>query len=315
MIIFTEHFVALDYEGLRYNPCDDLIFPCVTRVDDKLESPLGKYYLYYAPHNKPGGICLAYADDLRGPWREADGNPLIEKDWAPHYEVSHISSPHVLWREDLSEIWLYYHGNNDTTRWAQSKDGRHFTYGGEAVKTPEMADMSGASYARVFNSPFTGSPGRFLMVLLLFKYEEDSWERFEKFGLYGAWSDDGEQWSLCDEPVVSLDDCGPNSFVCSPFVQTRDDKVYLVYHLDEATTRATGRNLTDVCAVEIDSALRKVGTPFTVCGRTFFGESNQRFADPCIFEEDGMVYLFGAIGPRLNQRIGVAAGKWGEGRH
>lgn len=73
--------------------------------------------------------------------------------------------------------------------------------------------------------------------------------------------------------------------------------------------------MTDVCAVEIDSALRKVGAPFTVCDRTFFGESNQRLADPCIIEEDGMVYLFGAIGPRLNQRIGVAAGKWGEGRH
>ncbi len=311
MIRFGEQFVALGFEGLEYNPCDDVIFPCVTRVDDKLEQPLGRYYMYYAPHNAPGGICLAYADDLRGPWREAKGNPLIAKDWAPHYEVGHISSPHVLWREDLREIWLYYHGDNDTTRWARSKDGIRFTYGGEAVKTPDMADMSGASYARVFNSPFSGTPGRFLMVLLLFKYEEDSWERFEKFGLYGAWSDDGERWSLCDDPIVSLADCGPISFVCSPFVQKRYDKAYLVFHLDEVTERAVGRNLTNVSAVEIDADLQKVGELFTVCDRTFFGEANQRFADPCIIEEDGEVFLFGAIGPRLRQRIGVAVGEWG----
>jgi len=309
MIKFNEHYVALSYDGLKYNPCDDLIFPCVTRVDDKLENPLGKYYLYYAPHNKPGGICLAYADDLRGPWTEVDGNPLIEKDWAPHYEVSHISSPHVLWREDLKEVWLYYHGDNDTTRWARSKDGLDFTYGGEAVKTPEMADMSGASYARVFDSPIAGSPGRFLMTLLLFKYEEGSWARFEKFGLYGAWSDDGETWVLCDEPIVSLADCGHDSFVCSPFVYPRDGKVYLVYHLDEVTDRAEGRNFTDVAAVEIDSDLQKVGKPFVVCERTYFGDENQRFADPCIIEEDGKVYLFGAIGPRLNQVIGMAVGE------
>jgi hypothetical protein len=312
VIEFTEKYIALDYADLKYNPCDDVIFPCVTRVDDRLENPLGRYYMYYAPHNAPGGVCLAYADDLRGPWRETDGNPLIAKDWAPHHDVSHISSPHVLWRPDLSELWLYYHGDNDTTRWARSKDGIHFSYGGEAVKTPEMADMSGASYARVFDSPFPGSPGRFLMVLLLFKYEEDSWARFEKFGLYGAWSDDGEKWDLCDEPIVSPSDCGADSFVCSPSVHVHEERVYLIYHLDEVTERAVGRNLTDVCAVEIDSELRKIGKPIVICKREFFGDENQRFADPCLIEEDGEVYLFGAIGPRLNQRIGCAVGEWGD---
>jgi len=306
-----EQFVALDYADLKYNPCDDVIFPCVMRVDDKLGDALGRFYIYYAPHNAPGGICLAYADDLRGPWREADGNPLITKDWAPHYEVSHISSPHVLWRDDLQEMWLYYHGDNDTTRWAWSKDGVDFVYGGEAIKTPEMADMSGASYARVFDSPFPLTPGRFLMVLLLFKYEAGSWERFEKFGLYGAWSDDGERWDLADDPIVSLADCGPNSFVCSPFVYSRNGKVYLVYHLDEVTDRAEGRNLTDVCAVEIDSNLSQVSEPFVVCERTVFGEGNQRFADPCLVDVDEATYLFGAIGPRLNQRIACVMGEWG----
>ena len=68
--------------------------------------------------------------------------------------------------------------------------------------------------------------------------------------------------------------------------------------------------MTDVAAVEIDSDLKKVGEPFVLCERRFFGEENQRFADPCVIEEGGEVYLFGAIGPRLNQRIGVTVGKW-----
>ena len=330
MIQFTESFVALDYEGLKYNPCDDLIFPSVVRVGDRVERALDDYYMYYAPHNAPGGICLAFADDLRGPWREVDGNPLIATVWEPHHHVSHISSPHAIWREDLQEIWLYYHGENTTTRWARSKDGISFTYGGEAIQT-EMAespsnlrqgfgsagvpgasarlDMSGASYARVFDSPFADSPGRFLMVVLLFKYSKGSWERFEKFGLYPAWSDDGKEWSLVDDPIVSLEDFGHQAFVCSPFVYTIGDRVYLLFHLDEVTEAAVGRNLTAVCAMEIDRDLKPVGEPFTVCDRTFFGEGNQRFADPCMIEQDGEAFLFGAIGPRLNQRIGCAVGR------
>ncbi|HCK08275.1 hypothetical protein MK139_06375 [bacterium] len=314
MFRFTEQFVALDYEGLTYNPCDDVIFPSVIRVDDKLKDPKAKYYMYFAPHNAPGGICLVCSDDLTGPWTEIDGNPLIEKDWLPHYEVSHISSPHAIWRPDLEELWLYYHGENTTTRWARSKDGVSFTYGGEAVQTPEMAEMSGASYARVFDSPFEGTP-RFLMVILLFKYAEGTWERFEKFGLYGAWSDDGEVWDLCNKPIASLDDFGPSSFVCSPFVWSRKGRTFLIFHLDEVTDAAVGRNLTSVCGLEINANLGAVSESFTVCDRAFFGEGNQRFADPCLVEEDGAVFLFGAIGPRLNQRIGCAVGTWyGDGR-
>lgn len=264
---------------------------------------------YYAPHNAPGGICLAVADDLRGPWREANGNPLIGNDWSPHYRVSHVSSPHAIWRDDLDELWLYYHGDNDTTRWARSKDGVHFWYGGEAIRTPEMADMSGASYARVFDSPFAGSPGRFLMVVLLFSYAAESWSRFEAFGLYGAWSDDGESWSLTDTPIVSLADCGPDSFVCSPFVWPVADRVILVYHQDLVTDEAVGRNLTDVMAVEIDEDLRQVGSPYLLCQRQLFGEHNVRLADPCLVQGDDEVFLFGAIGPRLNQRIGCCVGR------
>jgi hypothetical protein len=60
---FERQGIAVDHKNLRYNPADDLIFPSVIRAD-VFERPLGKYYLYYAPHDAPGGICLAYADHL-----------------------------------------------------------------------------------------------------------------------------------------------------------------------------------------------------------------------------------------------------------
>jgi len=42
--------------------------PSLIRVPDWVQSRLGTYYLYFADH-KGSYIRLAYADDLRGPWK------------------------------------------------------------------------------------------------------------------------------------------------------------------------------------------------------------------------------------------------------
>jgi hypothetical protein len=42
--------------------------PSLIRVPDWIESPLGRYYLYFG-HHLGDHIRLAYADDLHGPWR------------------------------------------------------------------------------------------------------------------------------------------------------------------------------------------------------------------------------------------------------
>jgi len=41
---FSKGTVILDYKDLRYNPCDDLIFPGVIRAADHFPRPLAKYY-------------------------------------------------------------------------------------------------------------------------------------------------------------------------------------------------------------------------------------------------------------------------------
>lgn len=108
---------------LKYNPTGEIIFPCIRGVYDKLANPLGRYYLYYGPHDAPGGICLAYGDSLEGPFTEYTANPIVSNNWQPHYNVSHVASPHVVWRADLKELWLYFHGENGTTRLARSRTG------------------------------------------------------------------------------------------------------------------------------------------------------------------------------------------------
>jgi hypothetical protein len=293
---------ALAAEGLRYNPQNDIIFPTVFRAADHLERPLGRYYLYYAPHSQPGGLCVAFADDLSGQWREHPANPLIAGSWPPNHDVEHVSSPHALWREDLGEIWLYYHGDNDTTRWATSKDGLHFEYGGEAIHAPPLG-MDGASYARVFQSPFAAAPAPYLMTLLLYQCVEGSWDRYVRHGLFGAWSTDGARWELVPRPILGQEDLAEGAFVCSPFVTRWGERVFMLYHLDEPGDDPC---LSDAYAVEIDVRLMTVGEPFLVCSRRAFGETNERIADPFLIVDGGRSYLFGSIGPRLGQRIGVS---------
>ena len=53
--LLSDGTIVLDYADLRYNPCDDLIFPSVIRTDATVAGPLANYYMYCAPHNSPGG--------------------------------------------------------------------------------------------------------------------------------------------------------------------------------------------------------------------------------------------------------------------
>jgi hypothetical protein len=296
---FQSGIPVLEPASLRYNPRDDVMFPSVVEAGGRIPGARARYYLYYAPHSAPGGLCVAFADQLAGPWREYEANPVVTCAWPPHHDVEHVSSPHANWRADRGELWLYYHGDNEVTRWATSSDGLHFQYGGVAIEAARYG-MDGASYARVFESPFPDGPAPLLMTLLLYRYVAGSWERFERFGLFGAWSHDGATWSLVERPILAHDDIGRDAFICSPFVAPLDDRIFMLYHLDDAT------GLTDVHAVEIDATLRPLGPPVLVCPRDAFGPDNQRAADPFLIVENHQPRLLCSIGPRLSQRIGLA---------
>ncbi|GAB2803316.1 twin-arginine translocation signal domain-containing protein [Streptomyces daliensis] len=281
-------------EDLAYNPTGEIIFPCVRGVYDKLPSPLGRYYLYYAPHDAPGGICLAYADSLEGPFTEYPRNPVVRNDWAPHYKVSHVSSPHVMWHAERRELWLYFHGENTTTRLARSKDGVHFTYD-RAVLTTAMLPKgtTETSYARVFQHDLPARGARYVM---LFMRNDTTNHRDIGWG----WSPDGRSWEFDPAPLIDHAEVG-TSDVSSAHLLTRGGRTYVVYHTD----KGSGGNI----------LLTEVGTDFS--RRDHLGvfydsgsaaPENGRAAAPSFGTDGGVPYMIYEAGERLDGVIALARG-------
>jgi hypothetical protein len=294
---FAHHSVVLAPGDLRYNPCNDLIFPSVIRARDHLSEARAAYYMYYAPHDRPGGICLAFADSLQGPWREHDANPIIARDWAPHYDVSHVSSPHILWMEEYSRFFLYFHGENDTTRLASSVDGIHFDYEGIVVTTAMYDGITESSYARVFPCNVPSKSARYVM---LFMGNNEGTRR-----IYAAWSHDGKNFEAQKAPLISPPPGTEVTQVGAPWLFAQNGRNLVIFHGDK-----THPQLQDLTS---DLYIADVGADFTCeehlglfYPREAVSPYNKRVSDPCLIEENGKYSLFVAIGGRLQQSIALA---------
>ncbi|MEU5023487.1 twin-arginine translocation signal domain-containing protein [Streptomyces milbemycinicus] len=279
---------------LKYNPTGEIIFPTVRGVYDKLASPLGRYYLYYAPHDAPGGICLAYGNSLEGPFTEYPANPIVSNKWDSHYSVSHVSSPHVLWKEDVKEFWLYFHGENTTTRLARSKDGIHFTYDKVVLNTSMMpAGTTETSYARVFRHDLPERGARYVM---LFMTNNTTDHRDIGWG----WSADARTWTFAQTPLVRHSDVGAIN-VGGPHLLTRNGSAYVVYNKDKTSGG-------DIMITEVgkDFSLRKhLGVFYD--SRSSAPE-NGRAAAPSFGTDGGVPYMIYEAGERLKGAIAVARG-------
>jgi hypothetical protein len=276
------HGIVLDYAGLRYNPVDDIIHPSVVRVGSR-------WHLYYAPHDAPGGVCLATADALAGPWTEHAGNPLIARDWPPHYAVSHVSSPHALWIG--GRLFLYFHGENDTTRYAVSDDGIHFTYGGVAVTTADFGDdVTEASYARVF------AHGDGYAMLLMGNQAGTR-------KVFLATSPDGAAWTARRDalltPPPDTDQMGPG------WLFPWEGRHYILAFANPVDSPALYDPYSDLHLYTVDAALTAPVHQGTFLAHTAAGSDNMRLSDPCLVVEDGKWHLFVNVGRRRNQRIGL----------
>ena len=83
--------------------------PTMIRVPDWVESPLGRYYLYFAHHDDTH-IRLAYADHPEGPFTHFDGGVLHVDQQTALWR--HIASPDVVIDESSRQLFLFYHGTN-----------------------------------------------------------------------------------------------------------------------------------------------------------------------------------------------------------
>jgi hypothetical protein len=276
--------------ALRYNPTNELIFPCVRGVYDKLSSPRGRYYLWYAPHDAPGGICLAYGDSLAGPFTEHPANPIVSRTWSPHYSVSHVSSPHVIWNAATRQFFLYFHGENTTTRLATSPDGITFTYQGVVLTTADVPNLSEASYARVFEHAVPGLGNRFVMLFMGYHQAAPAGRK-----IFWGWSSDGRTWSFDPQPLVSPAGDGLTD-LSGPHLLSRNGTTYVVYH------GGSGRMyLTEVGnAFDREVHLGVFHTPLT--GAPDSGRS----AAPTFGTMNGVSYMFYEAGQRSSSTIAVA---------
>jgi hypothetical protein len=293
---FRYQGVVLDPAGLRYSPHPDIIHPSVIETGAGWENPLAKYYMYYAPHDAPGGICLAVADHPEGPWREYPQNPVIGHQWLPHYQVSHVCSPHAIWNPDERCLFLYFHGENDTTRYATSRDGVHFEYGGIAV-TAQSFDpgLTEASYARVFRLQREVGKGPYWMLLMgTLAGTRSVWQ---------AWSPDGRRWEAVPTPFITpppgTDQMGPG------WLFAWEGQDYLI----EFANRSDAPLYDPIS----DLYLYALRPDFSeaLCMGLFMdhreaGPDNFRINDPCLLQTSARWYLFVNMGRRLHQSIALA---------
>ncbi|MFI6824557.1 hypothetical protein ACIBJE_26985 [Micromonospora sp. NPDC050187] len=275
---------------LRYNPTGEFIFPCVRGVYDKISNYRGRYYLYYAPHDAPGGICLAYADRLEGPYTEYPNNPIVDRQ-LPTTTVSHVSSPHVVWDAPTRQFYLYFHGENYTTRVARSTDGIRFTDETPILSTRLVPNTTETSYARVFEHSVAGKGNRYVMVFMGNTPGSSSWGSRK---IFWGWSPNGwSGWQFDPNPLVSPSGDGLTD-ISAPHLLKRNGTTYVAYHGNSGNMYLTevGNNFDR--EVHLGVFHRPIAS------------DNGRVASPTFGTDGGVSYMLYEAGHRLDARICVA---------
>ena len=287
--VFWHKGIITNKDTSIYNPTDEFIFPSVFHAGRWLDNPRAEWYIYYAPHDDPGGISLRYSDSLEGPWTEYPSNPVIKRTWSPHYDAPHVSSPDAIWNEEAGRMIMYFHGPNSATRWAYSDDGIKFGYGGIAVQNSMAGpNVRESSYARVFKHPDTSSKYKYGMFFM--GNEADNIRRIRL-----AESVDGKTWTVSPNYVVAP---GPEEGknVSAGELWNWKGQNYIIYHA------SSGK----IYARTIDKTLRKVGTTPIVLFAGRGDDSGDRSASPVVVTRNGLTYLFYEKGDRLGGTIAWA---------
>ncbi|KAB1148346.1 hypothetical protein ACLQ20_13070 [Micromonospora sp. DT46] len=293
---FTYAGTAFDKSALTYNPTNEFIFPSVIRAADYFPNPLGTYYLYYAPHERPGGIALAYADSINGPWTEYRANPLIGNTWLPHYStVSHISSPHAIWVEGERKLFLYFHGENSITRYATSEDGIHFDYGGTAISRDDSTGGE-TSYARVFEHAVPRLGSRYLMLFM----DNPTAAPPGPTGpvsrrIRWAVSPDARTWTIQPDPIVTPQGIqGPNA--SGPFFLRWNGRNLVIFHAADGNMHA----------VDVGDDLDREVHLGVVHDSMVAAPDLGRSAAPTFYFEGRTAHMYYEAGGRLTATIGHA---------
>ncbi|WP_282606311.1 hypothetical protein [Pelagibius sp. Alg239-R121] len=298
---------------------DNICGPSLIRVPDWVQHPLGRYYLYFA-HHKGRYIRMAFADSPFGPWRtyvpgvldveqslfEPEDPPepaeAERPDWTKSlkggYLYAHVASPDVHIDQSGMQIRMYYHGllaNGDQqTRVAYSSDGLSFT---------PHPPLLGPTYFRVFqNAGFVYAiswGGRFLRSR--------------------AWDGPFEPGPVLPD-VKTADQ--PDRVIrhAAVFLRKQDLHLFFTCIGDQPehilhTKIALSPNWENWRAGPLDVILEPdldwegAGLPETKSEMGAADGPRRELRDPCIFEEEGVVYLL-YCGAGESGGIGLATLDW-----
>ncbi len=232
---FTYKGVALHPKDLSWIPTRELEHPSLIKMEGRVENPLGRYYLYYAPH-KHVGIGVAYSDNIAGPWTEYRGNPVLEGPAAPD----------IRWIEEQGKFYMWGHRANKRTELWTSDDGLHFEYKGVSVDAKNIGS-TGAAYTRVYEYPLKQYGSKYIML-----YSGQK----EKNGTKSTWlaySTDAKHWIQLRTPLVEPVEGENNGIYCAALFQW-ENRNFIVYQ--DHTSWRGGK----VKYVEMDRELNPVGT-------------------------------------------------------
>ena len=276
-------------DQLVHDPTGEQIFPMVIKAEEHLSSPMGRYYMYYAPHDAPGGINLAYSDNIEGPYTDYSGNPLISKNFEG-INVSHVSSPHVIWAEQYGKYLMYFHGENNTNRWAFSSDGVNWEYGGVALRANQFGSgYTEAQYARVYEYEIPGVGNRYIMLHMLLEGTGNG----RKIGL--SVSNDGKSFTPYDADLILPGADGATNLSGASLVVV--DGMYLVlYHT------STG----DMCATEVGADFSLENHLGIFYHASALAPENNRAAAPFLYDEGTSMYMFYEAGQRGSTKLALA---------
>ncbi|MBN1412040.1 MAG: hypothetical protein JW969_14445 [Spirochaetales bacterium] len=278
--------------NIRYNPTGEFIFPCVIDASLHLSAPLARYYLYYAPHNAPGGICLAYANNIEGPYTEYPGNPIVSRNWPGKYSVSHVSAAQVVWLPQYNKYLMYFHGENTTVRWAYSTNGVNWGYGGVALTASQFGSgYTECSYQKVFEHTIPGKSNRYVMFTMLLIGTGDG----RKIGV--SISNDGKKFTPYDPNLVRPEGDGDTN-LSGPSFYRFSGGFNVIYHGSKGNIYLT-----------------EVGSDFSrenhrgvfhapLAGAPDYGRS----AAPFLITADSVRYMFYEAGGRGITTIALARG-------
>lgn len=281
--------VAINNSGMAYNPTNEFIFPSVIKASDYFSNPLGSYYIYYAPHDTPGEICLAYSNSLDGPWTEYFANPIIKRTWEGIYSVNHVSSPHAIYDDTTGRLFLYYHGDNNTTRLASSSDGINFTYEKVVLTGSNFNDggpLKQCSYFRVYKHTMPSKGNKYIGLLM--------GERNNVRKIYLAWSNDGKDWITRPSPLISpISEEGTN--LAGPSFFPWNNRYYVVYHGSSGDMR--------IAEVGEDfEMVNRLGVFYPADADTISG----RACEPTFFSQGNIMHMWYTAGPVGSSKIAHA---------